>query len=83
MTRGFQRGAIFRAAAAAISSSLSQTSRLSKHDMLVNEAQATIRVGQSLGIDFEGKDDEVMRKIIEMEENDMEQAADKSDGARV
>lgn len=60
MKSGFQRGAIFRAVAAAISSSLSCSSSSSSQNKLLQEAQATIQLGKVLGIDFEGKDDEVL-----------------------
>ncbi|KAF5933854.1 hypothetical protein HYC85_030025 [Camellia sinensis] len=64
------------------SSSGVEFNSISQH-LLFLEAQATIQLGKELGIDFEGKDDEVMKKIIEMEEKDMEQAAEKSNGAGV
>lgn len=38
----------------------------------MNETQATILVGKILGLNCEGKEEEVVNKIIELEEKDLE-----------
>lgn len=75
----FQRGTIFRAAAAAISLSISQKNQLSRlsrrRRKLLDEAQDTIHLGKSLGIKFEGKESEVMSKLVDMEVRDAQRVA--------
>lgn len=39
---------------------------------LLNEAQDTAQVGKILGLNYKGKEEEVVSKIIELEENDLE-----------
>lgn len=41
----------------------------------MEEAQATIHLGKSLGINFEGKDSEVMSKLVDMEVRDAQRVA--------
>lgn len=75
----FHRGAIFRAAATAISQSLSQKSQASRlsrrRRKLLEEAQGTITLGKSLGINFEGKESEVMSKLVDLEVRDAQRVA--------
>lgn len=73
LPKSFNRGAIFRAVAATISNSLSINSELSRGSRrLIMEARATVQMGKSLGINFEGKEDEAIEKIIHMERKDLE-----------
>ncbi|KAI8005608.1 hypothetical protein LOK49_LG07G00614 [Camellia lanceoleosa] len=67
-----QNGAIFRAAAAAISLSVEHSLNTRRRNKLLNEAQATMEVGKILGLDFEGKENEMIGKLIELEQKDME-----------
>lgn len=67
-----QNGATFRAAAAAISLSVSQSIDSRNMRKLLNEAQATIQLGKILGLNCECKKEEVVSKIIELEEKDLE-----------
>ncbi|THG06293.1 hypothetical protein TEA_022220 [Camellia sinensis var. sinensis] len=68
----FRQGAIFRAAAAAISMSVEQSLNTRRTNKLLNEAQATMEVGKILGLDFEGKEKEVIGKLTELEQKDLE-----------
>lgn len=70
-SNGFKRGAVFRAAAAALSCSISQDSQLSrKRKMMIEEARATLPVGKSLGMNCDGKEVEVIQKIVQLEIQD-------------
>ncbi|THF97637.1 hypothetical protein TEA_015702 [Camellia sinensis var. sinensis] len=69
---GFQRGAIFRAAVATLSFSMSHSSNSLRKRNLACEALATMKLGKSLEIDFGGKDSHVANKIMEIEEKDAE-----------
>ncbi|CAL5404544.1 unnamed protein product [Camellia sinensis] len=71
---GFQKGAIFRASAEAATSqksSSSQSQATKRRRQLHDEAMATMRVGTELGIDFRGKEEEVVSRIEELEEKDL------------
>lgn len=73
LPQSFNRGAIFRATAAALSNSLSIKSESSSRSRrLIKEAKATVQMGQSLGINFEGKEVEAIEKIVKMESKDLE-----------
>ncbi|KAL7162684.1 hypothetical protein ACSBR2_043049 [Camellia fascicularis] len=74
---GFQRGAIFRASAmaAANSLSISQNQTLRRRSNLVEEAQSTVKVGALLGMQCQGQEEEVVSKIVELEENDLRRIA--------
>ncbi|KAI8000984.1 hypothetical protein LOK49_LG09G02053 [Camellia lanceoleosa] len=67
---GFQRGAIFRAAASAISSSMSVSSGAYRQILSRNEAQETVKLGKALGIEIGGNDESVIQKIMVMEKQD-------------
>ncbi|THG21876.1 hypothetical protein TEA_021216 [Camellia sinensis var. sinensis] len=70
---GFQRGALLRAAAAVLSHSQSQNSRSSRRRKLaIEEAHATLQLGKRLGMNCEGKENEVVQKIVELELQDAE-----------
>ncbi|KAI8000020.1 Gamma-tubulin complex component 2 [Camellia lanceoleosa] len=70
---GFQRGAIFRAStmAAANSLSISQDQTLKRRSNLVKKAQTTVKVGVLLGMQCQGQEEEVVSKLVELEENDL------------
>ncbi|KAI8018851.1 Ribonuclease J [Camellia lanceoleosa] len=46
-----------------------------KNKVLIAEAMETVKMGKALGIDFLGKEEEVVRKIVELEEEDASKAA--------
>ncbi|GMQ05915.1 hypothetical protein CsSME_00050729 [Camellia sinensis var. sinensis] len=70
---GFQRGALLRAAVAAVSLSLSQNCQISrKRKMVLKEAQATLHIGRQLGMSCEGMEQEVINKLVELENQDAE-----------
>ncbi|KAI8023293.1 Protein EXPORTIN 1A [Camellia lanceoleosa] len=73
--KGFHRGAIFRAAAVVMSSTLSVSSGGYKHKLSQNEAQATVKMGKDLGIEMGGYEENVIQKIMEMENQDEERLA--------
>ncbi|KAL7206344.1 hypothetical protein ACSBR2_019119 [Camellia fascicularis] len=75
---GFQRGAIFRATAAAVASSLSSSQNQSRSSRrkLIEEAKSTLKVGAILGLQYQGREEEVVNKIVELEENDVERLAE-------
>ncbi|KAF5934418.1 hypothetical protein HYC85_030589 [Camellia sinensis] len=68
----FQKGAIFRAAAAVISLSVEQSLNSRRRNKFLSEAQATMEVGKILGLNCEGKEQKVISKLIELEEKDLE-----------
>ena len=68
------RSVIFRPAAAAIAHSDLTEGVTSPNNLLLNEAKATLQLGKSLGINFNGKEDDVLNKIIELELKDKERS---------
>ncbi|KAL7200136.1 hypothetical protein ACSBR2_022276 [Camellia fascicularis] len=64
------RSIIFRPAAAVIARSDLSEGVTSPNNLLLNEAKATIQLDKSLGINFNGKEDDVLNKIIELELKD-------------
>ena len=58
---------ILRATAAAISLSISFGSRGSGNKKVLDEAQAIWEMGKTLGLEFVGSDEQVVRKIVELE----------------
>ncbi|GMQ06319.1 hypothetical protein CsSME_00050954 [Camellia sinensis var. sinensis] len=68
----FNKGVLLRAATKALSDSISLSSCSSKGRFLLNEAQATLQIGNLLGINCEGKEAEVIEKIMELETQDLE-----------
>ncbi|CAL5380747.1 unnamed protein product [Camellia sinensis] len=75
--QGFHRGAIFRAAAAVMSSSLSISSGAYKQILSRNEAQETVKMGKVLGIDFGVNEESVIHKVSEMDRQDEERLTKK------
>lgn len=75
---GFGSG--LQRAAVTLSKSISQGSGPSRRKMLLNEAQASIRIGKVLGMDYEGNEEEVTSRIIELEEKDRERIEDFAKG---
>ncbi|GMP56127.1 hypothetical protein CsSME_00020715 [Camellia sinensis var. sinensis] len=68
----FNKGVLLRAATKALSDSISLSSSSGKGRSLLNEAQATLQIGNLLGINCEGKEAEVIEKIMELETQDLE-----------
>ncbi|KAI8003224.1 hypothetical protein LOK49_LG08G01813 [Camellia lanceoleosa] len=68
----FNKGVLLRAATKALSDSISLSSSSSRGRFLLNEAQATLQIGNLLGINCEGKEAEVIEKIMELETQDLE-----------
>ncbi|KAL7212880.1 hypothetical protein ACSBR2_015553 [Camellia fascicularis] len=68
--RSVPKAAVWRAAVAAISLSTSVENGLDKGRCVLNEAQATLKMGEVLGVQFNGKEDEVLKKIVGLELND-------------
>ncbi|GMQ10223.1 hypothetical protein CsSME_00053308 [Camellia sinensis var. sinensis] len=69
-SRSIPKCAVFRAAAAAVSLSAATTSGSSKGRHFLSEAQATLQLGKVLGIHYNGKDSEVLEKLVELESID-------------
>ncbi|CAL5345879.1 unnamed protein product [Camellia sinensis] len=69
-TLNLRKGAVFRSAAAATSLSMARKSSRGRIDL--SEAEATLELGKALGIDFEGKDEEVISKLLQLEAKDVE-----------
>ncbi|THG21087.1 hypothetical protein TEA_003170 [Camellia sinensis var. sinensis] len=65
-----RKGAIFRLAVVAIS--LSMASESSKARLVMSEAEAILEMGKALGIDCEGKEEEVISKLEDLEAKDLE-----------
>ncbi|XP_028085934.1 uncharacterized protein LOC114292187 [Camellia sinensis] len=69
---GFQRGALVRAAALASLSSLSISNNLRKQRKIRKEAEDTVQLGMTLGLAMNGKEAEVVERVIQMEVEDMD-----------
>ncbi|CAL5334043.1 unnamed protein product [Camellia sinensis] len=65
---------IFRPAATAIERSDLSEGITSSNNLLLNEAKAILQLGKSLGINFNGEEDDVLNKIIEVELKDKERS---------
>ncbi|KAL7185377.1 hypothetical protein ACSBR2_027338 [Camellia fascicularis] len=68
------KSVIFRPATAAIAHSDLLEGVSSPSNFLLNEAKATLQLGKSLGINFNGKEEDVLNKIIELELQDKERS---------
>ncbi|GMP84736.1 hypothetical protein CsSME_00038149 [Camellia sinensis var. sinensis] len=66
------KGVLLRAVTKALSDSISLSSSSSRGRFLLNEAQATLQIENLLGINCEGKEAEVIEKIMELETQDLE-----------
>ncbi|GMP23016.1 hypothetical protein CsSME_00000781 [Camellia sinensis var. sinensis] len=71
-TLNLRKGVVFRSSAAAIS--LSMASKSSRGSFALSEPEATLALGKALDIDFEGKDEEVLSKLKQLEAIDLEKA---------
>ncbi|KAI7986760.1 Receptor-like protein 9a [Camellia lanceoleosa] len=70
---GFQRGAVFRATAAVLAQSISNESQVSRRrKKSVEEARATVQLGRRLGMSCEGKEAEVIQRLVLLEQQDEE-----------
>ncbi|KAL7167046.1 hypothetical protein ACSBR2_037667 [Camellia fascicularis] len=67
---GFERGALFREAVAAISAFMSISNSSGRHRNLQQEAQDTIKMKKALGLVLERKKIETTKMIIQIEEED-------------
>ncbi|KAI7991140.1 hypothetical protein LOK49_LG12G02435 [Camellia lanceoleosa] len=67
---GFQRGALVRAAAMATSSSISISNPGCNQKKIRKEAEVTVQLGINLGLALNGNEDEVLDRIIQMENDD-------------
>ncbi|THG16060.1 hypothetical protein TEA_005595 [Camellia sinensis var. sinensis] len=67
-----RRGAIFRSAVAAISLSIAGES--SRGRLLLSEAEASLEIWKALGLDYEGKEEEVISHLQDLETQDLERA---------
>ncbi|GMP50137.1 hypothetical protein CsSME_00016876 [Camellia sinensis var. sinensis] len=65
-----RKGAVFRSAVAAIS--LSMASGASRGRRMLSEAEASLQIGKVLGLDYEGKEQEVISKLNALEAKDKE-----------
>ncbi|KAL7235112.1 hypothetical protein ACSBR1_018575 [Camellia fascicularis] len=68
------RSVIFKPAAAGFARSDLSEGVTSSNNLFLNEAKATIQLGKSLGINFNGEEDDVLNKIIELELKDKERS---------
>ncbi|KAL7233203.1 hypothetical protein ACSBR1_016937 [Camellia fascicularis] len=68
------KSVIFRLATVAIARSYLSEGVIYPSNLLLNEAKATLQLGKSLGINFNGKEDDVLNKIIELELKDKERS---------
>ncbi|KAI8010756.1 hypothetical protein LOK49_LG06G01014 [Camellia lanceoleosa] len=62
--------ALWKAAAVVASRSDSIASEVARSRSLLKEAQGTIQMGKLLGINYKGKEEEVLSKIMDLEAND-------------
>ncbi|KAL7180999.1 hypothetical protein ACSBR1_039958 [Camellia fascicularis] len=77
LAKSFNGGAIFRGIAVAISNSLSINSELSRRNgRLIKKARATVQMRKSLGINFERMEDDVIGKIVQIEDKYLERIDD-------
>ncbi|KAL7208371.1 hypothetical protein ACSBR1_030178 [Camellia fascicularis] len=64
------KGALWRAAASGASVSDSTASGVARSRSLLKKAQGTIQMGKLLGINYKGKEEEVLTKIMDLEAKD-------------
>ncbi|GFZ09150.1 hypothetical protein Acr_20g0009580 [Actinidia rufa] len=77
-------GVILRSAmaAASLSASISVGGVANRNRLILDEAQAAWAIGKLLGMEYKGEEDEVVSKMVRMEEQDMKFAGDTGDGAQ-
>ncbi|GMP68379.1 hypothetical protein CsSME_00028013 [Camellia sinensis var. sinensis] len=63
-----RKGAIFRLAVATIS--LSMANEISRGQLVMSEAEASLQIGKALGLDCEGKEEVVLSKLEDLEAQD-------------
>lgn len=73
--RGKQKCVVFRSAVAAAALSVSSEGINNRNRILLNEAQAVWTVTKIMGEDYMGNDEEVISKIMVMEEQDEDRYA--------
>ncbi|KAI8027502.1 hypothetical protein LOK49_LG02G00226 [Camellia lanceoleosa] len=69
---GFQRSALVRAATMATSSALSISNEVCKQKKVRKEAEATMQMGIKLGLTLTGHEDEVVERIMQMENENVD-----------
>ncbi|KAL7262115.1 hypothetical protein ACSBR1_000490 [Camellia fascicularis] len=74
ISQHISKSLIYRPAAATIARSDLSEGVTSPNNLVLNEAKATIQLGKSLGINFNGKEDDVLNKIIKLELKDKERS---------
>lgn len=74
---------MFRVAAAVLPRSSSVGMADMGDDQAIEEARKTVKVGKSLGISFEWKENEVLQRIVEVEKNDAERVAQRDEDVLV
>ncbi|KAI8028937.1 hypothetical protein LOK49_LG01G00924 [Camellia lanceoleosa] len=78
--RNHHKEALFKSASAALSRSLANRSHSgsSSDALILNKAQATLRMGKLLGVEFEQDEANIVNQIVELEKQDKEKV-----GARI
>ncbi|CAL5419885.1 unnamed protein product [Camellia sinensis] len=71
-SRTMRKAAAWRAAVAAASLSASREGGVDNGRFILNEAEATVKMGEILGMQFNGKRAEVVKEIVNLELKDME-----------
>ncbi|KAL7263843.1 hypothetical protein ACSBR1_001905 [Camellia fascicularis] len=74
VSKHISKSIIFRPATTVIACSDLSEGVSSLSNLPLNEAKATIQLGKSLGINFNGKEEDVLNKIIELELQDKERS---------
>ncbi|CAL5340797.1 unnamed protein product [Camellia sinensis] len=75
----WHKGPAFRVVAAILSRPSSSCAAEKGDDYVLQEARKTVEVGKSLGISFKGKEEEVVHRIMELEKNDVDRAAQRDE----
>ncbi|GMP63421.1 hypothetical protein CsSME_00025126 [Camellia sinensis var. sinensis] len=78
----WHKGPAFRVAASVLSQSRSLGQGLSKEKEIIIEAEETVKLGKALGIDFLGSEEEAIRRIVELEGEDVRKVTQGHDDAR-
>ncbi|KAL7188418.1 hypothetical protein ACSBR1_038297 [Camellia fascicularis] len=75
------KGAIWRAAATVASVSSSSASGVARDRKILEEAKETLQLGKLLGVNYKGKEEEMMSKIMELEAQNRARIGEGSDAA--